>query len=46
MALAPLAQRGEDRGEVPAGGGEYVLVPRRAVAVPSAFDDPGLLELA
>ena len=46
MALAPLAQRGEDGGEVPAGGGECVLIPRRVVAVSPAFDDPGLLKLA
>jgi hypothetical protein len=43
MALAPLAQRGEDRGEVAVGGGEHVLIPQRAVAVSSAFDDPGRL---
>lgn len=42
MALAPLAQRGEDRGEISAGDGEHVLIPRRAVAVSPAFDDPGL----
>ena len=46
MALAPLAQRGEDGGEVAAGGGEQIIVPRRVVAVSPAFDDPGLLELA
>ncbi len=46
MALAPLVQRGEDWGEVAAGGGEHVLIPRRAVAVSLAFDDPGLLERA
>ena len=46
MAFAPLAQRGKDRGEVSAGGGEHVLIPRRAVAVSPAFDDPGLLKRA
>ncbi len=46
MALAPLAQRDQGGEEAPAGGGEDVLVARRVVAVPSAFDDPGLLQLA
>ena len=46
MTLAPLAKRGEDWGELPAGRRQHVLVPRRVVAVSPAFDDPGLLELA
>ena len=46
MALAPLAQRGEDGGEVPSGGGEQIVIARRVVAVSPAFDDPGLLKLA
>src|SRR5258708_12785726 len=46
MALAPLAQRGEDGGEVPSGGGEQIVIARRVVSVSPAFDDPGLLKLA
>jgi hypothetical protein len=45
VALAPLAQRGEDREEFPNRGGGQVLIARGAVAVPPAFDDPGFLEL-
>ena len=46
MALAPLPQRGEDRGELPAGLSEFILIPRRAVAVSPAFDDADLLKLS
>lgn len=46
MPLAPLAQRGEDWGELPAGRGEHVHVAWRAVAVSPTFDDSGLLKLA
>jgi hypothetical protein len=45
VALAPLAQRGEDREEFPARGGGQVLIARGTVAVSPAFDDPGFLEL-
>lgn len=46
MALAPLAQRCQYRGELLADGGEHVLVARRVFAVSPPFYDPGLFELA